>query len=165
MSYKYNSLDELRRKKELLKKEIADKEDLLTFNNAKRSLSAFTNGYTDQFLKEELDEQGEKKITLKKNEIVRRITGEVKNQIISKSTFMSIADTAIKGGVVDNALKLWAVAFVGNFAKNNIKSSSWKKKLIGIALIYIAPFALRFIRKKLEEYQKNKSVSSMEQLI
>ena len=165
MSYKYNSLDELRRKKELLKKEIADKEDLLTFNNAKRSLSAFTNGYTDQFLKEELDEQGEKKITLKKNEIVRRITGEVRNQIISKSTFMSIADTAIKGGVVDNALKLGAVAFVGNFAKNNIKCSYWKKKLLGIALIYIAPFALRFIRKKLEEYQKNKSVSSMEQLI
>ncbi|MBF6610655.1 MAG: phosphoribosyl-ATP pyrophosphatase [Chryseobacterium sp.] len=165
MSYKYNSLDELRRKKELLKKEIADKEDLLTFDNAKRSLSAFTNGYTDQFLKEELDEQGEKKITFKKNEIVRRITGEVRNQIISKSTFLSIADTAIKGGVVDNALKLGAVAFVGNFAKKNIKSSSWKKKLLGIALIYIAPFALRFIRKKLEEYQKNKSVSSMEQLI
>ncbi len=165
MSYKYNSLDELRRKKELLKKEIAEKEDLLTFDNAKRSLSAITNGYTDQFLKEELNEQGEKKIVLRKDEIVRRISGEVKNQIISKNTFFSIVDTAVKGGAVDHALKLGAVAFVGNYAKKNIKSANWKKKIIGIALIYIAPFALRYIRKKLEEYQKNKSVSSMEQLI
>jgi hypothetical protein len=32
-------------------------------------------------------------------------------------------------------------------------------------MIYLAPAALRFVRKKLETYQKNKSVSSMEQLI
>ena len=30
---------------------------------------------------------------------------------------------------------------------------------------YLAPYALRFIREKLEDYQKNKSVSSMEQII
>ncbi|WP_238555213.1 mitochondrial import receptor subunit TOM5 [Chryseobacterium sp. P1-3] len=46
-----------------------------------------------------------------------------------------------------------------------MKSTNWKNKLVGAALIYLAPIALKFVRKKLEEYQKNKSVSSMEQLI
>jgi len=46
-----------------------------------------------------------------------------------------------------------------------MKSSNWKKKLLGAALIYVAPIALKYVRKKLENYQKTKSVSSMEQLI
>jgi hypothetical protein len=46
-----------------------------------------------------------------------------------------------------------------------MKSSNWKKKMLGVAMIYLAPIALKFVRKKLERYQKNKSVSSMEQLI
>ncbi|MEF9478531.1 hypothetical protein OWR28_13220 [Chryseobacterium sp. 1B4] len=40
-----------------------------------------------------------------------------------------------------------------------------EEKLIGAALIYLAPIALKYVRKKIEVYQKNKSVSSMEQLI
>jgi len=43
--------------------------------------------------------------------------------------------------------------------------SNWKKKILGAVLIYVAPMALKFVRKKLEAYQKTKSVSSMEQLI
>jgi acyl-coenzyme A synthetase/AMP-(fatty) acid ligase len=54
---------------------------------------------------------------------------------------------------------------VGNYARKSLKSSNWKRKVAGVALIYLAPIALRFIRKKLENYQKNQSVSSMEQLI
>ena len=49
MSTKYNSLEELRRKKALLKKEVSDLEDLLTFDNAKESLSALTHGFTDKY--------------------------------------------------------------------------------------------------------------------
>ena len=48
MGTKYSSLDELRRKKELLKKEVSEIEDLITFDNTKESLSAFTNGFTDK---------------------------------------------------------------------------------------------------------------------
>jgi hypothetical protein len=165
MSTKYNTLEELRRKKALLKEEVAEMEDLLTFDNTKESLSAFTNGFTDQFLKEEVDENGETRIALKKDEIVRQISTEVKEQIFSRSAVLGFADTAIKGGAVEDALKLGAVALVGNFARKSMRSTSWKNKLIGAALIYLAPFLLRFIRKKLEEYQKNRSVTSMEQLI
>ncbi len=61
MGRKYESLEELRRKKKLLKEEIDSLENLLTFKNTKESLSAFTNGLTDQYLQEKVDEDGDEK--------------------------------------------------------------------------------------------------------
>jgi len=165
MSRKYESIEELRRKKSLLKEEISDLENLLTFKNTKESLSAFTNGLTDQYLQENVDEDGDEKITLRKDVIARQLTSEVKDMLISKNTAVGIASSAFKGNVADGLIKLGITALVGNYAKKNMKSSNWKKKLLGAAMIYLAPIALKYVRKKLENYQKNKSVSSMEQLI
>lgn len=165
MGRNYESLKELRIKKKLLKSEINDLENLLTFKNTKESLSAFTNGLTDQYLKEQVDEEGKEKTVLRKDVIVKQLTSEIKDLLISKNTAMGIANSAFKGNVVDGVMKLAITAFVGNYAKKNIRSSNWKKKLLGVALIYLAPVALKFVRKKLEYYQKNKSVSSLEQLI
>lgn len=165
MSRKYESIEELRRKKNLLKEEISDLENLLTFKNTKESLSAFTNGLTDQYLQENVDEDGDEKITLRKDVIARQLTSEVKDMLISKNTAVGIASSAFKGNVADGLIKLGITALVGNYAKKNMKSPNWKKKLLGAAMIYLAPIALKYVRKKLENYQKNKSVSSMEQLI
>jgi hypothetical protein len=165
MGRKYESLEELRRKKKLLKSEINDLEDLLTFKNTKESLSAFTNGLTDQYLQEKVDEDGDEKVVLRKDVIAKQITSEIKDAFINKNTAMGIASSAFKGDAVDTLIKLGVTALVGNYAKKNMKSSNWKKKLVGAAMIYIAPIALKYVRKKLENYQKNKSVSSMEQLI
>ena len=165
MSRKYESIEELRRKKNLLKEEISDLENLLTFKNTIESLSAFTNGLTDQYLQENVDEDGDEKITLRKDVIARQLTSEVKDMLISKNTAVGIASSAFKGNVADGLIKLGITALVGNYAKKNMKSSNWKKKLLGAAMIYLAPIALKYVRKKLENYQKNKSVSSMEQLI
>ncbi|WP_370896194.1 phosphoribosyl-ATP pyrophosphatase [Chryseobacterium gossypii] len=165
MGRNYESLEELRRKKKLLKNEINDLESLLTFKNTKESLSAFTNGLTDQYLQEKVDENGEEKVVLRKDIIAKQVTSEVKDLLISKNTAMGIANSAFKGNAVDALIKLGVTAIVGNYVKKNIKSPNWKKKLLGIAIIYLAPIALKVVRKKLENYQKNKSVSSMEQLI
>jgi hypothetical protein len=165
MGRNYESLEELRRKKKLLKGEIDDLEGLLTFKNTKESLSAFTNGLTDQYLQEKVDENGEEKVVLRKDIIAKQVTSEVKDLLISKNTAMGIASSAFKGNAADALIKLGVTAIVGNYAKNSIKSPNWRKKLIGVAMIYLAPIALKFVRKKLENYQKNKSVSSMEQLI
>ncbi|RNA62338.1 phosphoribosyl-ATP pyrophosphatase [Chryseobacterium nematophagum] len=165
MSRNYNSLEELRRKKNLLQQEVVDLEDLLTFKNTKESLSAFTNGLTDQYLQEKVDEDGEEKVVIRKDVIAKQITTEVKDLLINKNTAIGIANSALTGNAADMLIKLGVAALVGNFAKKNMKSSSWKKKLLGAALIYIAPVALKLVREKLENYQKNKSVSSMEQLI
>lgn len=165
MSAKYNSLEELRRKKALLKKEVTEMEDLLTFDNAKESLSAFTNGFTDKFLKIEVNENGETGIKLNNEVIIKEITSGVKEKFISRNAVMGFADSAVKGGAFEDIVRLGATALVGGFAKKKIKSANWKQKLIGIALIYVAPFVLRWVREKLEDYQQRKSISSMEKLI
>ncbi|AZA76430.1 phosphoribosyl-ATP pyrophosphatase [Chryseobacterium sp. G0186] len=165
MSRKYESIEELRRKKKLLQGEINDLENLLTFKNTKESLSAFTNGLSDQYLQEKVDEDGDEKVVLRKDVIAKQLTSEVKDLLISKNTAVGIANSAFTGNIADSLVKLGVTAIVGNYAKKNMKSTNWKNKLVGAALIYLAPIALKFVRKKLEEYQKNKSVSSMEQLI
>lgn len=148
-----------------MKSEITDLEALLTFKNTKESLSAFTNGLSDQYLKEKIDEDGEETTVIRKDVIAKQITSEVKDLLLSKNTAMGIAGSAFKGDAMDAVVKLAVTAFVANYAKKNMKSSNWKKKILGAALIYVAPMALKFVRKKLEAYQKTKSVSSMEQLI
>lgn len=165
MGRKYESLEELRRKKKLLRQEIDGLEDLLTFKNTKESLSAFTNGLTDQYLQEKIDEDGDEKVVLRKDVIAKQITSEIKGALINKNTAMGIAGSAFKGDAVDTLIKLGVTAIVGNYARKSLKSSNWKRKVAGVALIYLAPIALRLVRKKLENYQKNQSVSSMEQLI
>ncbi|KEY19577.1 hypothetical protein [Kaistella antarctica] len=165
MSTKYNSLEELRRKKALLKKEVADLEDLLTFDNTKESLSALTHGFTDKYLEEEIDEDGETTVSLKTNEIVKEISGSIKDSIFSRSSVYGFAKSEAGVSIVENALKIGAVTFVGNYARKSLYDKSWKKKLIGLALIYLAPMALRFIRQKIDQYQKSKTTSSFEQLI
>ncbi|AZB29211.1 phosphoribosyl-ATP pyrophosphatase [Chryseobacterium balustinum] len=165
MGRNYESLEELKRKKKLLKSEITDLEALLTFKNTKESLSAFTNGLSDQYLKEKIDEDGEETTVIRKDVIAKQITSEVKDLLLSKNTAMGIAGSAFKGDAMDTVIKLAVTAFVANYAKKNMKSPNWKKKILGAALIYVAPMVLKFIRTKLEAYQKTKSVSSMEQLI
>lgn len=165
MGRKYDSLAELKRKKNLLKSEIKELESLLTFKNTKESLSAFTNGLSDQYLQEKVDEDGEETTVLRKDVIAKQLTSEVKDIFISKNAAIGLASSALSGGALDNLIKLAVTALVANYAKKNLTSSNWKKKLIGAALIYLAPYALKFVRKKLENYQKTKSVSSMEQLI
>lgn len=165
MSTKYNSLEELRRKKSLLKKEVSDLEQLLTFDNTKETLSALTHGFTDKYLQSDTNIEGETKISLKTDEIVKEIAGSVKDTLLSRSSVLNFAKSEGGLSVVENAMKIGAVTFVGNYARKSLHNKSWKKKLIGLALIYLAPIALRFIRKKIEEYEKSKTTSSFEQLI
>lgn len=159
MGYKYKSLEELHKKKALLKKDISEMEDLLTFENSKESLSAFTKGFTDKYLKEETNPKGEKKVTLNTNQIVKELSNSVKDSVLNRNSVYGFAKSEAGVNVIENAIKIGAVSFVGNYAKKNLYNSSWKKKAIGIALIYIAPIALKFIREKLENYQKKGSVN------
>lgn len=165
MAYQYESLEELRRKKALLKKDISEIEELLTFENTKESLSVLTNGFTDKYLMEEIFPDGEKKVGIKTQEILKEVSNNVKNSLLSRNSVLGFAKSSAGQNIVENALKIGIVTFVGNYAKNNLKNTSWKKKAIGLALIYLAPIALKYIRENLENYQKSKTTSSFEQLI
>ncbi len=164
MSTKYNSLEELRRKKALLKKEVQDMEGLLTFENTKESLSAFTNGFTDKFLMEQVTPEGETKLTLKTGNVAKLIGNELTSRS-RKNSIVNFDNDGLQGNLIESAIKLGGVALIGNAAKKNLKSSSWKHKLIGLAIVYVLPIALRYIRNKAEEFQQKKSISSMEKLI
>ena len=164
MATKYNSLEELRRKKELLKKEVSEMEDLFKFENKKESLSAFTNGFTDRYIEEQPTEDGNSKLAIRTGVIAK----EIGNSLTKKSTQKSIVNfnnDGLKESLLENTLKLGSVAFMGNLAKKNLNKTSWKNKAIGLAIVYLLPIALRFLRTRLEDYQKNKSVSSLEKLI
>ncbi|SEG61972.1 hypothetical protein SAMN05421847_3009 [Halpernia humi] len=165
MANKYNSLEELRRKKALLKKEVSDLQDLLTFEDTKESLSVLTHGFSDSFLKEEYNKDGEKSVALDGKEIVKSISNQVKSTLMNKKNIMNFAKSDVGSSIAENAIKLSIVGFVGNYAKKSLSNSNWKKKVLGLILIYLAPSLLRYLRTKLEDYEKNRSVSSMEQLI
>jgi hypothetical protein len=165
MSTKYNNLNQLRKQKEVLKSEVQDLEKLISFDNAKQSLGAFTNGYSDKFLKETKNEEGKIAVSLKTDAIIKEVATEVKDRMIGKNAMLGIASAASKNGLLEEGLKLGVTALIGNYARKNMKNSNWKKRIIGLALVYVAPIVIRYGLKKVEEYQKNKSVSSFEQLI
>lgn len=165
METKYNSLEELKRKKALLKKDVAEMEDLLTFDNTKQSLSAFTNGFTDKFLKEEVKPGGGTELRFDGTGIMKEFANNMKDSVLNRSTARSLAANPATVAMAQNALKVSAVAYIGNYARKNLNNSSWKKKAIGLALIYVAPVVLKMVRERLEDYQRNKTTSSMEHLI
>lgn len=165
MAYKYKNIEELKRKKELLKSEINQLEDLITFDNTKETLSAITNGFTDKYLKEVEDESGDSKVAINTDAVIQQIRKEVKSKVFTKNSMMGFASTASKNGLIEDAISLGVSSFVANYARKNIQHPNWKKKALGFAIIYLAPIAIRYARKQLDAYQKNKSVSSLEQLI
>lgn len=165
------NLSDLKKRKELLKQNIADIEQKLSFENPKESLSALTNGLTDQFLTDKIDEEGNHQLSLKTGEILSFATGGVSDNFLKTKINeygeeqLGINTQNIVGSITENALKLGVAALVTNYAKKNLYHTDWKKKAIGIALIYAAPYALKFLREKLEEYQKQETLKSLNKVI
>ncbi|MFC4688072.1 phosphoribosyl-ATP pyrophosphatase [Epilithonimonas pallida] len=164
MATNYNNINELRSQKKLLKQEIKELEDILTFKSKKESLGVLTHGFTDKFLKETKDEDGDTSISLDTQNIMKEISSGIKESA-SKKNLLGLANDSVQSGLLENTIKMGVVALVGNFAKKSVMNKNWKRKLIGLGLVYVAPYALRFIHEKLDEYQKNKTTKSMEKLI
>ena len=59
--------------------------------------------------------------------------------------------------MIDNAIRLGTVALVTNFAKKNLYHSSWKKKVLGLAIIYGAPILLRKVTSLIEDWQEKEA--------
>lgn len=165
------NLSDLKKRKELLKESIADIERKLSFENPKESLSAFTNGLTDKFLSDKIDEDGNHQLSLKTAEILSFVTGGVSDNFVKTKINeygeqkLGINTQNIIGSVTENALKLGVAAVVTNYAKKNLYHTDWKKKAIGIALIYLAPYALKYVREKLDDFQKQETLKSLNKVI
>lgn len=160
----YRNIQELKRKKELLKQEVEDLEDIILFKNTKESLSAFTSGKTDYFLRTDYLPDGETQLKLDTGNIIKAISKTVKDKISKKSVLeFAASDKGI--AVWDNLAKAGIISTVNKIAKKNLGHKNWENKLIGLALVYIAPIAFEYLQKEFTRYQKKKTSSSMGQLI
>lgn len=165
MAKSYQNLDELRLQKELLKREVAEMEDIIKFKNKTKSLSQLTNGYTDQYIEEKIGEDGQPKMALKKEAIIKSFSSNVRNKVANRDAVVGITNKAMNAGVIEDIVQLGASTLLAGVAKKQLKSSNWKKKALGYAIIYLAPYAIKMLAKKGTEYRKKKSISSMEKLI
>lgn len=165
------NLEDLKKRKEILKKNISEIEEKMSFDNPKEFLSAFTSGLTDQFVSNEINEKGEQKLSINPAEILSFLASGATSSFFKTkisefgSNKLGINAQDIISGITENAFKLGIAGIVANFAKKNLYHKNWNKKIIGLALIYVAPFLLKFIRKKLDEFQQQETLKSMEKII
>lgn len=160
----YNNIMELRAQKNLLKREIEGLEDILTFKDKKESLDILTHGFTDNIIKEHVNADGGTSLSLDTQYIMQQISQGIRESA-SKKNIAGLAKDSLSSGLLETTIKMGVVALVGNFAKKSVMNKNWKRKLIGLGMVYLAPYALRFIRQKLDNYQKNRATSSLEKLI
>ncbi|USL95342.1 hypothetical protein D1J36_008670 [Riemerella anatipestifer] len=168
MGTKYRSLSELRAQKSLLKNEISDMEKVITFKNPKSSLSLITKGFTDKFVEERSNEGGANKISINTGNIVKEVTKEIKNRVSNRnsdSSLLTLKNEGLAESVVDGFLKVGLVGTVSNYAKNNLKNPNWKKRAIGLLLVYVAPLVIRQLRTFLDDYQRKQTAKSINRLI
>ncbi len=164
MALKYETLEELRRKKQLLKSDIKDLEGLITFQNPQESLSVMTGGVTDHFLKTKTTADGDTKLSLNTGNIIREVSGKIKENV-SQHSILNLATSEDGFAALENIAKASIIAGVGSFAKRNMHQSSWQKKALGLAITLLAPVAIKLIEEKLHDFQKHKTASSLEKLI
>ncbi|WP_161532010.1 hypothetical protein [Riemerella anatipestifer] len=168
MGTKYRSLSELRAQKSLLKNEISDMEKVITFKKPKSSLSLITKGFTDKFIEEKSNESGANKISINTGNIVKEVTKEIKNRVSNRnsdSSLLTLKNEGLGESVVDGFLKVGLVGTVSNYAKNNLKNPNWKKRAIGLFLVYVAPLVIRQLRTFLDDYQRKQTAKSINRLI
>ncbi|MDO4225192.1 MAG: phosphoribosyl-ATP pyrophosphatase [Bergeyella zoohelcum] len=161
---KYSSLEELRRQKEALKKEVSDLESLMKFEDKRASLSAITNGFTDNFLTEKINDNGEKVLSLKTGNVVKEVSNFVSNKN-KKNSVVAFDNTNLQSNLIQGLIRVGGVAFIGSLAKKKLMGKGWKSKVLGFAIAYLLPIASKFIQRKVDDYQRKKSISSMQKLI
>lgn len=154
-----NNLADLKKRKEMLKKDISDIEDTISFKDPKKSLSTITNCFTDQFISDEYNLRGEYKKGLKWDKIFSYITGGASERFINTKLNeygerkLGINTKNVTGSIAENAIKIGISSLMATFVKKYLYHKKWNKKLIGLALVYLAPFLLDFAKEKLEKSQ------------
>ncbi len=158
------SISELRARKLALKQEVKDLEELITFEHPKESLSLLTGGATDGFLTEKTTEDGRNKLALKTAPLIKSIGNSIMGRNPNHALF-ALDHSGSTSNLVETSFRLGSVALMGGLVKSTLKGKGWKNKVLGLALVYVLPVALKFLRQKLENYSRNKSISSIEKLI
>lgn len=161
----YTNLEELRQAKEVLKKSIQQEEHLLKFEDKKASLGLLTNGKTNAYLNNEVKPDGGVNTTIDTKKIKDEFISKIKHTLLNSNPVTKLVNGSLEGQDMETLLRTGAVLGVAAIARGHMKSSDWRKKLLGAAIIYVGPLLIRYGREKLEEYQRERSVSSLEKII
>ncbi len=165
MSVKVSSLEEIQIKKGLIKSDLKGMEQILTFKEPKASLSVMTHGKSDKYIVEKRDVSGEQKTVINKDFILSNLSNYFKNVFINKSPYRKVTETALKTGMVDNALHVGLVAVIASTARKNIQDKKVTNKILGFALLLLAPKLIKIAENKINELQAQQSIGSMKRLI
>lgn len=133
------NLEKLKAEKNRLQNEVNELQELLTFRNPKESLSELTNGLSDNYIKEKKTEDGHVKLGLKASPVTSLLA--------------------------ENALKFGSAAVINRIGKKTMNAKSWKYKILGLILVYVAPFVIKKIGEKLNDFQKRETAKGMSKLI
>ena len=158
-----NNLADLQKRKEMLRKDISEIEDTIRFKDPKKSLSKLTNGFTDQFVSDEFNYRGEHKTGLKWDKVFSYITGGTSERFLTSKLNeygekkLGINTKNIAGSITENALKIGISSLMATLTKKYLFHKKWKKKIIGLAIVYLSPFILDFAKEKLKALQDSKS--------
>lgn len=154
------NLADLQQRKQMLKKDISELEDTFRFKDPRKSLSKLSNGFTDQFVYDNFNSRGEHKTGLKFDKILSYLTGGTSESFIKAKINeygerkLGIDTQKVVGSITKNAFQVGVASLVATFAKKYLYHKKWKKKAIGIAVVYALPFALDFLKNKLDGYLK-----------
>lgn len=128
METEYDDLDELQQKRDELRKQVREKEDVLRFKDPRKSWGTMTNGFTDRFLPgEDYEERRERSR--------RRHSGE-------RHGFSAAIEHRIRTTIVQS---------IGDFAEDNLESKNWARKALGLGVVYLLPILLKKGIELLEE--------------
>lgn len=116
------NLADLHLRQEMLRQEISALEEKLSFKNPKESLGAFTDGFTDAFFTDKTDAMGKHHLGVKSQKICCLLTEKV--------------------------LKWGFALAIGKQLKKGAPRKKWKKRLLGIALLFLSPYCYSLIKKK-----------------
>lgn len=130
-----NSIDELKERKEKLKKEIGEMESLLSFENPRKSLGVMTKGASEKFL----------------------------GKSMASSLGQSLLPIA--GDLLKSSLKVGFINALRKLTPKKISAAGVGKGLLVAGLLVAAPIIARQVKKRVEHYRKRETAKSLSKLI
>lgn len=130
-----NSIDELKERKEKLKKEIGEMESLLSFENPRKSLGLITGGASEKFL----------------------------GKSMASSLGQSLLPIA--GDLLKSSLKVGSINVLRKLTPKKISAVGVGKGLLVAGLLVAAPIIARQVKKRVEHYRKRETAKSLGKLI
>ena len=132
---KLNNIKDLKSKKGELKAEIEEMESILSFENPRKTFGVMTEGVSEKYL------------------------GNILNSNLTEKVL------PVAGALLGGSLKLGSAKLINNVVKKHLTKTLLTKGAIGLGVLIVAPFLIKKIKNKVNDYQKKETAKSLSKLI